>query len=400
MRILWHSTCPWGGSSYSVLTKRVVPDIARDYETVVSTWYGLQGAPQTWTIHKREDKTAVARVVPILPAVNAASYGVDTLLANYLAMRADVLVTCMDSWVLPVDVTSKMKFCPWLPVDHDPPPRGVVDSLAAAVYPMVFSQWGTELLKARGIDAHYVPCSADSGVYRPGEQAKAREAEWWPRDKMDKGTFLVAMVAANKDPGDRKGFNEAITGFARFAERHPEARLYLHTNWTAALNLEHMCQQAGIQDKVIRPDSLAYLNGIYDDAFMVNVYQSADVLLNPAKSEGFGLPILEAQMCGTPVAVSDFSTTDELLFAGWKIAGQRDWSPGADSYRLRVYVDSVVESLEAAHAERGNELLQRKARAGALAYDTWDVYRKYWRPALAAIEEIVTGGGELKMVQF
>jgi glycosyltransferase involved in cell wall biosynthesis len=402
LKLFWHSTAPWGGSSYSVLTARTVPDIARDgHQVFVGTFYGLQGAPQTWTINKREDRTQRAALVPILPTVNAASYGVDTLLGNYKAMQADALITCMDAWVLPPNLTSQMRFCPWLPMDHEPPPQGILDALAPAIYPMCFSEWGTDLLKGRGVDAHYVPCSADSSVYRPGDQAKAREADWWPTHQLNKDSFLVTMVAANKDPGDRKGFSEAIQGFARFAAKHDDARLYIHSNWKAALDLEHMTMQCGIRDRVIGPDALGYVNGIYDDAFMVNVYQASDVLLNTAKSEGFGLPLLEAQMCGRPVAASDFSTTDELLFAGYRIQGQRDWSMGADAWRLRVYVDSVVEALEAAYADRGNEVLYKRARQGAINYDTWEVHRKYWRPALADIETIVCGvGDKLRLVTF
>jgi glycosyltransferase involved in cell wall biosynthesis len=367
----------------------------------VSTWYGLQGAPQTWTINKREDRTQRAAIVPILPAINPASYGMDTLLPNYKAIQAEALITCMDAWVMPAAITGQTRFCPWLPVDHDPPPKGVLDALAPAVYPMCFSRWGTELLKANGVDAHYVPCSADTAVFRPGDQAKAREADWWPKEKLTRDSYLVTMVAANKDHGDRKGFCEAIQGFARFAAKHDDARLYIHSHWKGALDLEHLCQQAGIRDRVIGPDSLAYLNGVYNDEFMVNVYQASDVLLNTAKSEGFGLPILEAQMCGRPVAATDFSTTDELLFAGYRIAGQRDWSLGADSWRLRVYVDSVVDSLEAAYADRGNELLRRKARQGGIDYDTFEIHKKYWRPTLRDIEAIACGvGGELKLVTF
>ena len=106
-------------------------------------------------------------------------------------------------------------------------------------------------------------------------------------------------------------------------------------------------------------------------------------------------------MCGVPVALSDFSTTDELLFAGWKIPGQRNWSIGADSWRLLVSVDGVVDALEAGYAERDNPKLRQQARDGARHYDTEQVFETYWRPALKDIEEIVCGkGGELKLVQF
>ena len=141
--------------------------------------------------------------------------------------------------------------------------------------------------------------------------------------------------------------------------------------------------------------------GMFNDNDMRDIYNASDVLLNPAKSEGFGLPMLEAQMCGTPVIASDFSTTEELLFAGWRISGQKHWSMGANSWRLLVSIDSVVDCLEAAYADRGNELLQQQARNGALAFDTDNVLKKYWKPAMQELEEI-TGitAGNMKLVDF
>lgn len=213
--------------------------------------------------------------------------------------------------------------------------------------------------------------------------------------------MLVSMVAANKDPGDRKGFAEGLEGFAQFAESHPHAYLYVHTLWGGPINIANLVCSLKIEGKVIQPKQLEYIYGLYPDEYMRTVYSASDVLLNPAKSEGFGLPLLEAQMCGCPIAASDFSTTDELLFAGWKIAGRRYWSPGMDSWRLSVDPNSVTEALEAAYAARGNELLRKQARMGAVSLDTAKVADLYWRPALREIEEMVVGkGGGLKMVTF
>lgn len=43
---------------------------------------------------------------------------------------------------------------------------------------------------------------------------------------------------------------------------------------------------------------------------MATLYTAASVLLFP--SQGFGLPVLEAQMCGTPVVCSDRVTLPEV----------------------------------------------------------------------------------------
>lgn len=396
MKILWHSSAPWGTGSYSVLTKRTVPDIVRlGHHVTCNTWYGLQGEPQKWRIlPKGKPEADPVDVVTILPSAGN-SYGVDTMLAAYKASGSEVCISCMDVWVIPPQISSKLSFAPWLPIDHNPCPKPVIDALQTAIYPMCMSKWGTQVLAEAGIEATYVPCSADSNVFKPMDKKLAREKTGIPQD-----CFLVTMVAANKDEQDRKGFGEALQGFARFAEKHDDARLYLHTIWGAAIDIGKMVERLGLSEKVIRPNVYAMTMGMYNNEDMATIYNSSDVLLNPAKSEGFGLPILEAQMCGLPVALSDFSTTDELLFAGWRIGGQKHWSFGADSFRFLVYIDSVVDCLEEAYLEAGNKKLKQQARNGAIDLDTEKTIKQYWKPALSEIEKKITCGGKLELVTF
>jgi glycosyltransferase involved in cell wall biosynthesis len=45
-------------------------------------------------------------------------------------------------------------------------------------------------------------------------------------------------------------------------------------------------------------------------------YNCAEVFVFPSVFEGFGLPVLEAMACGTPVIVSDASSLPEVGAAG------------------------------------------------------------------------------------
>ncbi len=401
MKLLWHSTSPWGPSSYSVLTRRAVTEIARlGYSDImISQWYGLQGCPQIWQIRPRDEpKGPPVAQIRILPHVGGdGDYGAGQILPVYQMFQADVCITCMDIWVLPPELLSQMKVAAWVPVGREPAPQGIVDSARACMYPISFSRWGAEVLSRAGIEAHYVPCSADSIVFYPMPQAAAREKLTLP----EACKFLVSMVAANKDPSDRKGFGEGLAGFARFAARHEDAYLYMHTLWGGPVNIGHIAERLGIANRVIQPNQVAYAMGMIDDDYMRWVYSASDVLLNPAKSEGFGLPLVEAQMCGCPIAATDYSTTDELMSAGWRIKGQLNWSIGADSWRCLAYVDSVVDALGEAYSQRGNELLRRQARQGALAYDSQRVAKEHWLPALKEIENLVCGSkNKLQLVTF
>ena len=55
------------------------------------------------------------------------------------------------------------------------------------------------------------------------------------------------------------------------------------------------------------------LTGFVDDETLLELYQAAELCLYPSLYEGFGLPILEAMRCSTPVVTSDCSSMKELV---------------------------------------------------------------------------------------
>lgn len=73
--------------------------------------------------------------------------------------------------------------------------------------------------------------------------------------------------------------------------RYPEARLH--------------AQYRGIQDRV------TFIRGA-SDAELLAAYRNASVLVNPSRYEGFGLPMLEAMKCGTPVICADGGSQPEI----------------------------------------------------------------------------------------
>jgi glycosyltransferase involved in cell wall biosynthesis len=52
--------------------------------------------------------------------------------------------------------------------------------------------------------------------------------------------------------------------------------------------------------------------GYVDDAHLPAMYQGATLAVMPSVYEGFGLPVLEAMACGTPVVASAVSSLPEL----------------------------------------------------------------------------------------
>ncbi|MCE5258560.1 MAG: glycosyltransferase family 4 protein [Chloroflexi bacterium] len=58
-------------------------------------------------------------------------------------------------------------------------------------------------------------------------------------------------------------------------------------------------------------DQVLFMGHVTEDE-LVELYNTADLLLFPSLYEGFGLPVLEAMACGTPVVTSDISSLPEV----------------------------------------------------------------------------------------
>jgi glycosyltransferase involved in cell wall biosynthesis len=250
------------------------------------------------------------------------------------------------------------------------------------------SRHAEHAMKAAGLDPVYVPHGVDTQRFRPlDDRSDARRALGWPQD-----AFVVGMVAANKGYPSRKGFSEAIEAFARFQRRHSDALLYLHTDphgVARGVNLPALLQAHGVPSSAVRfIDPYALLVGRVAPEQMRMSYGAMDVLLNTSWGEGFGIPIIEAQSCGTPVIVTDWTAMSELAGAGWQVGGDRIFTDQLSSQRIPS-VEEIDRALEQAYTMAHR--MRCLARDFALAYDADAVTERYWVPALAEIETRLLG---------
>jgi len=385
VRILWLSRVPWAAGGYSNQTALFAPRLAAaGHEVAIVGVQGIASGMIDW------------RGIPVYPLLTNDLRNLTTIGLHYQHWRADLMISLHDVEQV-VDGPALIKRFPrlfwalWFPIDGPSLSPVVRHRLQAVSAPVAISRFGERVARDHGVPVRYVPHGVDTGVFQPLDRAGARQRLGWPADR-----FVAGMVAANY--ATRKAFPQHIAGFAAFHRKHPDSMLYLHTEEATpgGLDLTSLCVKAGLKvgTDVVFCDAYRYLLGI-PDSEMAAIYTAMDVLLLATKGEGFGIPIIEAQACGTPVILGDWSAMSELCFAGWKVS--REESAEVENGWRLAEPEAIADRLESAYlASRDpdrREALSREARDGALLYDADRVTAESWLPLLRELEKISANGG-------
>lgn len=377
MKITWASNAPWAGTGYGMQTKLMIPRLLADgHEVAVAANHGLSGAPMT----------DPATGVPVFGNVSD-TYQNDVLLGYDELFRAGDpgwIITLYDVWVYDPPRFKDARIASWTPVDHYPaPPR--VAAWCRDHETIAMSRFGESALREAGVSPHYAPHALDLDVWKPTPSG-ARAQLGIPDD-----AFLVMINAANKgNMPPRKAWGEMLSAIALFMRERPDVYVYIHSEQSgthggvdipilmAALDLP--------PDRFRWPNQLAYLAGLIPQGTLAALYSTADVLLASSMGEGFGIPVIEAQACGTPVIVTNFSAQPELVGAGWTVGYQPWWDFTQGSWFAMPLIAQIVKALHASYEARGDQSLAAAAVAKGAEYEADKVYAEHWRPILASLE--------------
>jgi glycosyltransferase involved in cell wall biosynthesis len=142
------------------------------------------------------------------------------------------------------------------------------------------------------------------------------------------------------------------------------AQLVLVGEQLSVGRLDALASQLGIAERLV-------MTGFVDRRELASLYSSAAVFAFPSLAEGFGLPLLEAMACGTPLVASNASAVPEAVGPAGLLADARQ--PEAFAAALRSVLED--EGLQARLREKG--LMRVRAFSWRrCAEETLAVYRE------------------------
>jgi glycosyltransferase involved in cell wall biosynthesis len=191
--------------------------------------------------------------------------------------------------------------------------------------------------------------------------------------------------------GKRKSFPEMLTAWVRLAQTHEDAYLYLHTDkWghMDGINLIPLLKALNAPEDRIRWVNSIQMRAGVPAEMVARLMRSSSVLLLASRSEGFGLPVIEAQSVGTPVIVTDHTAQPELVRDhGHIVKGQLHWADFHEAFSKIPNVDAIYFALLANYAATKRREINREALAATMdEYDADKVYAEKWEPLFKSIQ--------------
>jgi glycosyltransferase involved in cell wall biosynthesis len=145
-----------------------------------------------------------------------------------------------------------------------------------------------------------------------------------------------------------------------------DARLVLIGRWERAYRSKFYRALGAAQDRVIEI-------GYVPDEDLPLYYSLADILVFPSLLEGFGLPLVEAMACHTPIIASQVGSVPEILGPGGRLV------PPRNPMALASAIDELLQDDTLRHAmgEAGSSWVMAQFGQERMVRETLAVYNRY-----------------------
>ncbi len=260
-----------------------------------------------YQVHARNFYTALNRLspvnlIPARPNVTGKSFGadIDDMFARQRQVRAGekvIMITSADdfsrfpgAYKIGFPVFECTRF-----------PQKWIEGIGQVDELWVPSKWALDVVRDNGITdkpIHIVPEGFDPGVFHPGLKTQSL----WD------GVFRFICVGKWEV---RKGQAELLQAYVQAFRGRTDVELTLicHNPFIKGFSVAQEIEKLNLGSM----PPLRIITHFPSDAELAQLYADADCFVLPTKAEGWGLPIMEAMACGTPVIVPNHSALSEFV---------------------------------------------------------------------------------------
>jgi len=254
--------------------------------------------------------------------------------------KPDVVLTIRDWWMDAFIQHSPLrKYFKWIwmpTVDASPQNEEWIDSFSDADTILTYSDWAVDVLKSQS-DQMNVKCAAPPSASEDFFQILNKSAHK-ERMGIDPSWKIIGTVMRNQR---RKLFPELFEAFGKYLKKtgKTDVYLYCHTSYpdngwdlpkylfeneiSSRVLFTYVCEACGAPSPSKFSDTakpcdkcgqfaakMSNVSSGVDTKTLGAIYNLFDIYIQPANSEGFGLPIVEAAACGVPVLATDYSAME------------------------------------------------------------------------------------------
>lgn len=233
----------------------------------------------------------------------------------WLAWQPDALIVALD---IPMQLAVKQIFdqrkfsvpmYALFPLESPPLPTRWAMFLLQLKGCFCMTKFGTADCNAHGLKAVYMPIGLDQNKWRipsPEERHSLREAMGYTDND-----FVVLTVADNQE---RKHLTGSMNIVQKFRKQHPEKNVRYQLVTREHLQVGYLLMDYAVE--IGLAGNLSIFERGISPAELWRLYAVSDAFLLTSKSEGLGMPVLEAMSVGVPVVASDCCAIEEHLAKG------------------------------------------------------------------------------------
>lgn len=343
-RVLVVNEASYLNTGYAVYFKNVIPHLRKKYDVAELSIYAREDDGRLNTIPWKTYPNIPLdeKKMQIYNSHPQHQFGSFRFERVCLDFKPDVVLDIRDHWMcqfIQSSIFRNIYSWIWMPtIDGAPQNDEWIYTMSKADRLLTYTEWAKGVVETQSslkVDGVATPC-ADT-VFSPCEDRDFLREEFG----LDKDAFIVGTVMRNQR---RKLFPELFETFAKFAKGKENVYLYCHTSYPdAGWDLPALMDQYGIMNKVLytyvcenaecrhhdvckfndslrqcpkckqfssKPANVA--SGLTSED-LAKVYNLMDVYVQPANSEGLGMPCMEAISCGIPAMVTSYSGTLDYI---------------------------------------------------------------------------------------